>query len=57
VGELLLSREPYKLANQIKSMVQKRKNGFWDASLAKAADELCWENEEKSLLTIYKNLL
>jgi glycosyltransferase involved in cell wall biosynthesis len=57
VGELLLSREPKKLANQMESMIQKSKAAFWDASLAEAANKLCWENEEKSLLMIYKKLL
>jgi glycosyltransferase involved in cell wall biosynthesis len=57
VGETLVSRMPNELAKQIQWMVQKHKNGLCQQNLAKAADELCWENEEKRLLEVYEKLL
>ncbi len=57
VGEILVSRNPRELANQIKLMVNKSKDGFWKQNLAKAAEELCWENEEQELMKIYGKFL
>ncbi len=57
VGEILASREPKDLANQLALMVQKNKNSYWKTNLNKAASELCWEEEEKSLLEEYHKLL
>jgi len=56
IGELLQSREPKGLANQIDSMINADTRIIWKQNLAKAAEELCWENEEKELLKIYEKL-
>jgi len=53
VGEILISRKPSELANQIELMVKKSKDGFWKQNLKKAAEELCWEKEEHELMKIY----
>jgi len=55
VGEIILSRKPKSIANQINSLLKKR-DGFYDKSLQIAQKELNWENESKKLIKIYKNL-
>lgn len=57
IGEILISRNPRELANQLEIMVKKSKDSFWKKNLAKAAEELCWEKEEKVLMGIYGKLL
>jgi glycosyltransferase involved in cell wall biosynthesis len=57
VGEVFVSRQAEDLALQIESMVNKGQRKIWEQNLAIAAEELCWENEEKELLKIYEKLL
>jgi glycosyltransferase involved in cell wall biosynthesis len=57
VGEVLKSRQPEDMALQIESMIQNEKCLLWKQNLAKAAEELCWENEEKELLKVYEKIL
>ena len=52
IGEILISRTPESMANQIIKMLQKD----YSSNLKKAKVELIWENEEKKLLTIFNNL-
>lgn len=58
VGECLVSREPKKLAEQVNLLFEntKRYQG-WKKNTKKASKDLCWENEEKKLLELYKNIM
>lgn len=57
IGEMLISRNPRELANQLEIMVKKSKDSFWKKNLAKTAEELCWEKEEQVLMGIYGKLI
>ncbi len=53
IGEVLKSREPEEVAQQIKTMLNdQEKQKIWSMELQKAAMELCWENEEKKLIKL-----
>lgn len=52
VGEMLYSREPQKIVTQIQQLYEKRHN--FEDGLEKAAAILNWENEEKKLLSFFK---
>ncbi|MFO7864504.1 MAG: glycosyltransferase [Salinivirgaceae bacterium] len=52
VGEVLQSREPEKLAQRIQNIYNKHHT--FEPALAAAAETLCWENEEKTLIDLYK---
>jgi glycosyltransferase involved in cell wall biosynthesis len=51
VGEILISREPKVLAKQITQILQKPKS-FWKENMERAAIDLCWEEEEKQLMSV-----
>ncbi|MCL7753602.1 glycosyltransferase [Polaribacter sp. Z022] len=53
VGEIIKSREPKKLANQINNILLK--NFSTEINYAKA--ELIWEKQEEKLLSIFNNLM
>ncbi|SNR77598.1 glycosyltransferase [Lutibacter flavus] len=55
VGEVIKSRTPKKLANQIDQLLSKGKSHF-ENNLEKASSELIWEHEEKKLIEIFENL-
>ena len=51
IGGFIESHEPENLAHQIDSMLNNpEKLAFFKQNLKKAAEDLCWENEEKTLL-------
>lgn len=53
IGEFLESHEPEKLAGQLdRILTDKEKLSYYKINLLKAADDLCWENEEKVLENI-----
>ncbi|MDA3866846.1 MAG: glycosyltransferase [Salinivirgaceae bacterium] len=52
VGEVIQSRQPEKLAQQIQNIYDKHHT--FEPALARAAEVLCWENEEKTLIDLYK---
>lgn len=52
IGEIIKNRTPESIAKQIIKLLQKD----FSNNLKKAKDELIWENEEKKLLPIFKNL-
>ena len=53
IGRVLKSRSPKNVASQINDMLDK-KDLFYN-SLMKAKNELCWENEEKKLVSLFKS--
>ena len=53
VGQVLKSRAP-KLASQQIINILENKSNYID-SVVKAKTKLCWENEEKKLIRIFKN--
>ncbi len=54
VGEITDSLEPQKLAQKFKTVLfDENKRKVWCKNLKKAARELIWENEEKTLKEIY----
>ena len=54
VGEILVNRDPWNLAQVIEKMVLKKDS--YQEQLKKAAHIYTWENEEKKLKEIYSNL-
>jgi glycosyltransferase involved in cell wall biosynthesis len=55
VGEVIKSRDPNKLANQIEQLLSKGKS-YFENNLEKASSQLIWENEEKKIIKIFENL-
>jgi glycosyltransferase involved in cell wall biosynthesis len=54
IGMLVSGHEPEVLAKAVKSMLNnKEQYKLWKENLSFAADELCWENEEKKLIRIF----
>lgn len=53
-GEIVTQRTPKSLANQISEMINnEQKRNQYRKNCAIAANELCWEREEKTILKIY----
>lgn len=56
IGELIDSHEPKHIAEKLNFMLDsENKRREWKKNLEKAAEELCWENEERKLIEIFKN--
>lgn len=53
IGEVLKSRSSENVAFQINDILSKKE--FFSNSLMSAKKELCWENEEKKLYSIFEN--
>ena len=57
VGRIVNSVNPKELAEVFNEMLNDESmKKQWKINLAKAAMELCWENEEQKLLDIYRNI-
>ncbi len=58
IGRIADGHEPKYLATMICEMLENEYQiNIWKKNLAKAAEELCWEKEEKVLMGIYGKLL
>ncbi len=58
IGMVIENQDPISISESIKKMLnntEQIKN--WKINLAKAAKELCWENEETELMKVYEKLL
>ena len=55
VGETITSHDPKHLAEKINIVLNNGK-AFYKDNLDKAANELCWENEENKLKTIFEQI-
>ena len=56
IGELIDSHEPKYIAEKLNFMLDSEdKRREWKKNLEKAAEELCWENEERKLIEIFEN--
>lgn len=56
IGELIDSHEPKHIAEKLNFMLDsENKRREWKKNLEKAAEELCWENEEKKLIEILES--
>lgn len=55
IGEVVVSRKPKKLANQINTILQKEK-GFYSEQLKAAGNKLIWKNEEEKLKNLFLDL-
>ncbi len=54
VGEILNSHKPEDIAEKISEMLNdKEKLNYYKNNTKSAAQELCWENEEKELINVY----
>jgi glycosyltransferase involved in cell wall biosynthesis len=54
IGMLVSGHEPEMLAKAVNNMLNnKERYKVWKENLSFAADELCWENEEKKLIPIF----
>jgi hypothetical protein len=57
IGEFLESHDPQTLANQIDRMLaDTEKMLLYKKNLVTAANNLCWENEEKTLINLLEPL-
>lgn len=55
IGAFVESHEPQSIAETIKNALNDADSmALWKKNLTVAAQELCWENEEKTLLEIYR---
>ena len=58
IGEMIESHDPGHIAGKINFMLNNNdKRALWKENLKKAAEEYCWENEEKELEKIYSGLI
>jgi hypothetical protein len=58
VGEVCLDRSPQALAGQVREILKNEKKlNMWRNHLDEAANELCWELEEKKLVEVVNGLL
>lgn len=58
VGTFIDSHEPKAIADAVRSAIDDRNRYLkWKDNLKKAADELCWENEQNVSLSIYRRYL
>jgi|WetSurSiteA1Bulk_404760.scaffolds.fasta_scaffold00786_8 glycosyltransferase involved in cell wall biosynthesis len=58
IGRVLHTRDAYELALVISEMLTDQSNGLtWRNNLEKAAQELCWENEEVLMLEFYRQVI
>ena len=58
IGKLISSHDPQVLASEIKDFFNDvERLALWKENLKFAAEELCWEREEKILLDLFKNVV
>ena len=58
IGETIENHNPEHIAEKINNILNNEKKlKFWKHNLKFAAKELCWENEERELLEIYRQLI
>jgi len=58
IGEVLRDPDPELLAQQVKEMMNSHELRIkWKKNLRKAANDLCWEKEEKKLLHLFSDAL
>lgn len=58
IGGFIENHEPHHIADQINAIFHHREqHQRWKENTRQAARSLCWENEEKKLLTMYEPLL
>ena len=56
IGLFIPNHDPKSIAATIRQgLDDKESRARWQQGLAKAADELCWENEQQTLMEIYKH--
>jgi len=57
LGEVISSHKPREIADRINAMVHdQEKQKIWRQNARKAAQKLCWEEEEKKLIAFYKQI-
>lgn len=56
VGRMINTHQPIEIANAVNSMLESQKINFWKEQCQLAAVEYNWQNEEKTLLSIFKKL-
>jgi glycosyltransferase involved in cell wall biosynthesis len=58
IGVVLTNRDPKMLADMVGYMLNRdSQRQIWMKNLDRAAEELCWENEEPRLLALYRDLV
>lgn len=57
IGETIQSHDPVHIARKMDHMLHdEKKRNEWQRNLASAAEELCWEREEKKLMEVYEQV-
>jgi len=56
VGETIDNHDPKHLADKINIVLENGKI-YYKENLEKAAQDLCWENEEKKILSVFSNAI
>ena len=56
IGLLIENHDPRHIAHQIETALKENLKTKYESSLEKAAQELCWEHEEKKLIKLYKKI-
>lgn len=56
IGETLINHEPISIAAQIDSMLNSENRELWEKECERASHEFNWENEEKKLLELFKQI-
>jgi len=52
------SYDPKEIAAVLQTMLANKENlKYWRENAKKAADELCWENEQTKVIELYKPLI
>jgi len=57
IGLIISDHSPRSIATKMESMLNDQNQiGVWKKNIKKAAQEFCWENEEKKLISIMKHI-
>ena len=56
IGTFIADHHPQTIANTItEGLNDAERRAIWQKGLAKAAEDLCWENEQQTLIEVYKH--
>ena len=56
IGEIVENHDPHNIARKVKIVLDNGR-AFYQTELEKAAEELCWENEESKILDLFNKVV